>query len=162
MPEMFTPIQHVNASRFLKRLAMILTDGRYSGVSYGAAIGHITPEAKRGGGILYLETGDLVQANLRSGTLPLLDREALRERNEVAPSREDLAAARRELGQARLRRIHERLLDIVPTNRLRDVTDAARGVIPNVVAEGARIPYVEFENRNLCSEDLAQATGLHS
>ena len=41
---------------------MILTDGRYSGVSYGAAIGHITPEAKRGGGILYLQTGDVIYA----------------------------------------------------------------------------------------------------
>ncbi|MEP7340861.1 MAG: dihydroxy-acid dehydratase, partial [Acidobacteriota bacterium] len=79
MPEMFTPIQHVNANRHLKKLAMILTDGRYSGVSYGAAIGHITPEAKRGGGILYLQTGDVIQANLRARTMVLIDREALRE-----------------------------------------------------------------------------------
>ncbi|MDX2029939.1 MAG: dihydroxy-acid dehydratase [Blastocatellia bacterium] len=152
MPEMFTPIQHVNASRFLKRLAMIVTDGRYSGVSYGAAIGHLTPEAMRGGGILYLQTGDLLQSNLRAGTIHLLDREALRQRNEVAPSREDLAATRRDLGEERLRRIHQRLLNVVPTNRMRDVTDAARGVIPNVVAEAARQVYVEFENRNLCAK----------
>ncbi|MFN0087816.1 MAG: dihydroxy-acid dehydratase [Blastocatellia bacterium] len=151
MPEMFTPIQHVNASRFLKRLAMILTDGRYSGVSYGAAIGHITPEAMRGGGILYLQTGDLLQSNLRAGTIHLLDREALRERNEIVESLRNLAESRREIGEERLRRIHHRLLDIVPTNRMRDVTDASRGVIPNVVAEAARQPYVEFENRNLCA-----------
>ena len=42
MPEMFTPMQHINANRRLKKLAMIITDGRYSGVSYGAAIGHVT------------------------------------------------------------------------------------------------------------------------
>lgn len=152
MPEMFTPIQHVNASRFLKRLAMILTDGRYSGVSHGAAIGHITPEAMRGGGILYLRTGDLLQSNLRAGTIHLLDRGALRDRNEIVPNRQDLAESRRELGEERLRRIHHRLLAIAPTNRMRDVTDAARGVIPNVVAEAARQIYVEFENRNLCAK----------
>jgi dihydroxyacid dehydratase/phosphogluconate dehydratase len=149
MPEMFTPIQHVNASRYLKKLAMILTDGRYSGVSYGAAIGHLTPEAKRGGGILYLQTGDILQANLRDRTILLVDRAALREQDVIVADSSDLAASRKELGSERLRRIHERLLDIAPTNRMRDVTDAARGVVPNAVAECALQSYVEFEHRNL-------------
>ncbi|MGH9938895.1 MAG: dihydroxy-acid dehydratase, partial [Blastocatellia bacterium] len=83
MPEMFTPMQHVNANRHLKKLAMILTDGRYSGVSYGAAIGHITPEAKRGGGILYLQTGDIIQSTLRARSITLVDRDALRDDGEV-------------------------------------------------------------------------------
>jgi hypothetical protein len=61
----------------------------------------------------------------------------------------DLAASRKELGSERLRRIHERLLDIAPTNRMRDVTDAARGVVPNAVAECARQPFEEFPHRNL-------------
>ena len=143
MPEMFTPIQHVNASRFLKKLAMIITDGRYSGVSYGAAIGHLTPEAKRGGGILYLQTGDLIQANLRARNLTLIDREALRERGEVKAFAAELSVVRRELGITRLRRINERLRDISPTNRMRDVTDAAHGVVSNAVAECATEPFVE-------------------
>jgi dihydroxy-acid dehydratase len=143
MPEMFTPIQHVNASRFLKKLAMIITDGRYSGVSYGAAIGHITPEAKRGGGILYLQTGDIIQANLRARNLTLIDREALRERGEVKHFAAELSVVRRELGALRLRRINERLQDISPTNRMRDVTDAAHGVVSNGVAECATEPFVE-------------------
>nr|WP_236927491.1 dihydroxy-acid dehydratase [Geobacillus thermodenitrificans] len=50
MPEMFTPMQHINANRQLKRLATLISDGRYSGVTYGAAIGHMTPEAIRGEG----------------------------------------------------------------------------------------------------------------
>ncbi|MGH9846570.1 MAG: dihydroxy-acid dehydratase, partial [Blastocatellia bacterium] len=137
MPEMFTPIQHVNASRYLKKLAMILTDGRYSGVSHGAAIGHLTPEAKRGGGILYLQTGDILQANLRDRSILLVDRNALRERGEVVADKSDLAALRHAPGAERLRRINQRLLDIVPTNRMRDVTDASRGVVPNAVAECA-------------------------
>ncbi|HZS05404.1 MAG TPA: dihydroxy-acid dehydratase [Blastocatellia bacterium] len=149
MPEMFTPIQHVNASRFLKKLAMIITDGRYSGVSYGAAIGHITPEAKRGGGILYLQTGDIIQANLRDRNLTLIDREALRERGEIVAFAGDLAKARREPGAERMRRINERLRDIAPTNRMRDVTDAAHGVVPNAVAECATEPFAEFASRHL-------------
>jgi dihydroxyacid dehydratase/phosphogluconate dehydratase len=149
MPEMFTPMQHVNANRHLKKLAMILTDGRYSGVSYGAAIGHITPEAKRGGGILYLQTGDILQTNLRARNIMLIDREALRENNQLAANAGNLADERREIGAERLRKINDRLLDIVPTNRMRDVTDAARGVVPNAVAEYALQPFVEFMHRNL-------------
>jgi dihydroxyacid dehydratase/phosphogluconate dehydratase len=149
MPEMFTPMQHVNANRHLKKLAMILTDGRYSGVSYGAAIGHITPEANRGGGILYLQTGDIIQSNLRARNIALIDREALRENNEVVAYAGNLADERGELGAERLRRINHRLLDIVPTNRMRDVTDASRGVTSNAVAECALQTFVEFDHRNL-------------
>jgi dihydroxyacid dehydratase/phosphogluconate dehydratase len=149
MPEMFTPMQHINANRHLKKLAMIVTDGRYSGVSYGAAIGHVTPEAARGGEILYLRTGDILQSNLRARELRLVDREALRLRGEVAASKEDLPAARAELGAERLARIRERGRVIVPTNRLRDVTDAAHGVVPRAVAEAATETFAEFSTRNL-------------
>ncbi|MFN0112622.1 MAG: dihydroxy-acid dehydratase [Blastocatellia bacterium] len=149
MPEMFTPMQHINANRHLKKLAMILTDGRYSGVSYGAAIGHVTPEAKRGGAILYLQTGDLIQSNLRARRFVLIDRAALRADSSVVENASDLATERKELGKERLRRINARLQAIVPTNRMRDVTDAARGVIPNSVAECAQEQFVEFSNRNL-------------
>jgi dihydroxyacid dehydratase/phosphogluconate dehydratase len=149
MPEMFTPMQHINANRHLKKLAMIFTDGRYSGVSYGAAIGHITPEAKRGGVILYLQTGDIIQANLRARNILLIDREALRERNQVVADKNNYPELRKELGLERLARINYRLSAIAPTNRLRDVTDAARGVAPNAVAECALQTFVEFANRNL-------------
>ncbi|MCG3163846.1 MAG: Dihydroxy-acid dehydratase [Acidobacteria bacterium] len=149
MPEMFTPMQHVNANRHLKKLAMILTDGRYSGVSYGAAIGHITPEAKRGGGILYLQTGDIIQSNLRARNITLIDRKALCEDGEVVAYSGRLSDERRELGAERLRLINRRLLDIVPTNRMRDVTDAAHGVVPSSVAEAALETFVEFTHRDL-------------
>jgi hypothetical protein len=148
MPEMFTPMQHVNANRHLKKLAMILTDGRYSGVSYGAAIGHITPEAKRGGGILYLQTGDIIQSNLRARSVTLIDRDVLRESGEIVIYTSGLTAERRELGAERLRRINRRLLDIAPTNRMRDVTDAAHGVVPEAVAECVSQTFAEFANRN--------------
>lgn len=135
MPEMFNPMQHINANRHLKKLAMIITDGRYSGVSYGAAIGHVTPEACLGGGILYLRTGDLIQSNLRERELLLLDREHLASTGHVQAYDGRLEEDRRELGVVRLARINERRRVIVPTNRMRDVTDAAHGVVPRAVAE---------------------------
>ncbi len=135
MPEMFTPMQHINANRHLKKLAMIVTDGRYSGVSYGAAIGHVTPEACLRGGILYLQTGDLIQSNLRQRELLLIDRELLAVGGAIEPYRRKLEEERRQLGEVRLRRINARRRVIVPTNRMRDVTDAAHGVVPRAVAE---------------------------
>lgn len=137
MPEMFTPMQHINANRHLKKLALLLTDGRYSGVSYGAAIGHITPEAKRGGGILYLQTGDLLQTNLRARSIALVDRAALRETGTVQAFAGNLAAERQALGEERLQHIRKRRLQIVPTNRMDTVTDASRGVVPLGLAECA-------------------------
>jgi dihydroxy-acid dehydratase len=135
MPEMFTPMQHINANRRLKKLAMIITDGRYSGVSYGAAIGHVTPEAVCDGGILYLKTGDILQSNLRARTLQLIDRNRLKDYGDVIEYEGDLRLDRQELRLPRMNRIRERMKVIVPTNRLRDVTDASRGVVPRIVAE---------------------------
>ncbi|MFN0123401.1 MAG: dihydroxy-acid dehydratase [Blastocatellia bacterium] len=149
MPEMFTPIQHVNASRFLKKLAMIITDGRYSGVSYGAAIGHVTPEARNGGGILYLRTGDLIQANLRARQLLLIDQETLRATGEIIPYAGDLALDRQLPGHARMQRMQTRLREISPTNRMRDVTDAAHGVVPRAIAECALEPFRTLPAREL-------------
>ena len=134
---MFTPMQHINANRHLKKLALLLTDGRYSGVSYGAAIGHITPEAGRGGGILYLQTGDLLQTNLRAREIAFIDKDALREAGTVRAFTGNLAAERQALGAERLQRIRQRRLQIVPTNRMDNVTDAARGVVPLGLAECA-------------------------
>ena len=135
MPEMFTPMQHINANRKLKKLAMIITDGRYSGVSYGAAIGHVSPEAASDGGILYLRTGDLIQSNLRDRTLLLIDVAHLQKTGQIKPFEGDLREVRSELRAPRMARIRERAKVIVPTNRLRDVTDASRGVVPLIVAE---------------------------
>jgi dihydroxy-acid dehydratase len=73
MPEMFTPMQHINANRALHKLAALISDGRYSGVTYSAAIGHVTPEALRGSGIGFLETGDLLRLQLTDRRVDLLD-----------------------------------------------------------------------------------------
>jgi dihydroxy-acid dehydratase len=73
MPEMFTPMQHINANRALRKLTALISDGRFSGTSYGAAIGHVTPEALTGGGIGLLQTGDLLHIQLSGRRVDLLD-----------------------------------------------------------------------------------------
>nr|WP_252314202.1 dihydroxy-acid dehydratase [Sinobaca sp. H24] len=53
-----------------------MSDGRYSGVTFGAAIGHMTPEAERDGGILYLENGDILYLGLRERRIEFVEAES--------------------------------------------------------------------------------------
>ncbi|MGM0877531.1 MAG: dihydroxy-acid dehydratase [Bacillota bacterium] len=140
MPEMFTPMQHINASRKLKRLATLISDGRYSGVTYGAAVGHMTPEAKDGGGILYLQTGDLLYLDFREGSIQFLDQEAF-SNGEVSFSFETIKSTRHELGEERLTRIKKRQKLIAASNRMLGHTDAAYGVVPLAVSSDADLDY---------------------
>lgn len=140
MPEMFTPMQHINASRKLKRLATLISDGRYSGVTYGAAIGHMTPEAHEGGGILYLQTGDLLYLDLRKRNIQFLNQEAFRKGNIVF-SFEKIKTVRHELGQQRLSTIHHRQRLVAASNRMLGHTDAANGVVPLSVFNDATLNY---------------------
>jgi dihydroxyacid dehydratase/phosphogluconate dehydratase len=142
MPEMFTPMQHINANRELRRLVTLISDGRYSGVTYGAAIGHVTPEAVKGGGILYLRTGDIVHLALRDRRIDLLDLASLRS-GRLAPYPNDLATERADLGRERTARILERRRLIAASNRLTTVTDAAHGIVPLDIAQEATRRYTD-------------------
>jgi dihydroxyacid dehydratase/phosphogluconate dehydratase len=142
MPEMFTPMQHINANRELRRLVTLISDGRYSGVTYGAAIGHVTPEAVKGGGMLYLRTGDIVHLALGKGRIDLLDLASLRS-GRLAPYPNDLATERADLGRERTERILERRRLIAASNRLTSVTDAAHGVVPLDIAQEATRRYTD-------------------
>ncbi len=137
MPEMFTPMQHINSNTILRKVASIISDGRYSGVSYGAAVGHVTPEAYKQGGILYLVTGDLLQLRLRKRKINLLDPTAFRE-GKIQLFKGKLESQRTQIGAERLKRMEKRRQTIDPTNRISNVTDAAHGVIPLDVWERAK------------------------
>lgn len=146
MPEMFTPMQHINANRELRKVSALISDGRYSGTSYGAAIGHVTPEAMCGGQIGLLETGDLLHIDLSHRRVDLLDAEAFAAGQAPSSAANAAVAAgladlRRSLGVERCRRIQERRLQIAATNRMLDVTDASRGVVPRIIAEEAARAY---------------------
>ena len=136
MPEQFSPTQYINHNADLNPLVVLMSDGRYSGVSYGAAIGHATPEAAHGGGMLYLRTGDLFLLRLKKRRVTLIDPSALR-RGSAVPLDETLSETRRALGGERLRRILERRRRISPTNLLTGAADASLGVAPAAVVESA-------------------------
>ncbi len=140
MPEMFTPMQHINANRALRKLATLISDGRYSGVSYGAAVGHITPEAARGGGILRLGTGDLIHLRFRARRLDLLDPIMLA-RGTVALAPDSLLAGRDGVAAERMDRIRRRARFVAASNRMTTCTDAAQGVVPQAVADDAEIDF---------------------
>ena len=142
MPEMFTPMQHINANRALRKLATVVSDGRYSGVSYGAAIGHVTPEAILGGAILRVATGDLLHLRFRNHRIDLLDPAALL-RGEIALAGPALLDARDSLAAERLARLKTRQKRVAASNRMVACTDASMGVVPLAVADDAETNFWE-------------------
>jgi dihydroxy-acid dehydratase len=63
MPEMLTPTSLLSGMGLDKEVALI-TDGRFSGATRGAAVGHVSPEAAAGGPIAALEDGDIIWINI--------------------------------------------------------------------------------------------------
>lgn len=68
MPEMLTPTSAL-AGMGLDEHVALLTDGRFSGATRGAAIGHISPEAQDGGPIGLIHDGDLISIDILGGKL---------------------------------------------------------------------------------------------
>ncbi|WHY68854.1 dihydroxy-acid dehydratase [Neobacillus sp. SuZ13] len=141
MPEMFTPMQHINASRVMKKLATIISDGRYSGVTYGAAIGHMTPEAYEDGGIGYLKTGDILHLQLRGRRIDFVDPIQLLDGEVVHDFTEGLKEERQLLVTERKQRMKVRQKMVAASNRMYGHTDAANGVVPIAVVEDAVLDY---------------------
>ena len=75
MREMLTPTSAISGMGLDKEVAL-LTDGRFSGGTRGAAIGHISPEAADGGPIALVQEGDRIRIDIPGKTLTLLLEEA--------------------------------------------------------------------------------------
>jgi dihydroxy-acid dehydratase len=75
MREMLTPTSAI-AGMGLDKDVALLTDGRFSGGTRGAAIGHISPEAADGGPIALVQEGDRIKIDIPAKTLTLLVEEA--------------------------------------------------------------------------------------
>lgn len=71
MREMLTPTS-VIAGMGLDREVALITDGRFSGATRGASIGHVSPEAASGGPIALVEEGDMIQIDIPAHRLELL------------------------------------------------------------------------------------------
>ncbi|MDP2181295.1 MAG: dihydroxy-acid dehydratase [Actinomycetota bacterium] len=70
MPEMLTPTSAIKGIGLGNAVALI-TDGRFSGATSGASIGHISPEAASGGPIALVHEGDRVSIDIDAGTIQL-------------------------------------------------------------------------------------------
>ncbi len=64
----------------------LLTDGRFSGASKGAAIGHISPEASAGGAIAAVQDGDIIEIDIDQHSLNVaLDGAEIKKRVAARP-----------------------------------------------------------------------------
>ncbi len=88
MREMLNPTSAI-AGMGLGSSVALITDGRFSGASRGASIGHVSPEAAVGGPIAFVEEGDIISINIPEMTLELkVSDEVLEERKAKWQPRE--------------------------------------------------------------------------
>ena len=101
MREMLSPTSAIAGAGLDKDVALI-TDGRFSGATRGAAIGHISPEAAKGGTIAYVRDGDIISINIPDYSITLeVSDEELAERKKTMPikTKEDITGYLRRYSQ---------------------------------------------------------------
>jgi dihydroxy-acid dehydratase len=82
MREMLNPTSAI-AGMGLGSTVALITDGRFSGASRGASIGHVSPEAALGGPIAFVEEGDIISIDIDNHALNLkVSDEVLAERKK--------------------------------------------------------------------------------
>ncbi|EMG36109.1 dihydroxyacid dehydratase [Desulfocurvibacter africanus PCS] len=111
MREMLTPTSVISGMGLGSDVALI-TDGRFSGGTRGAAIGHVSPEAAAGGTIAYVREGDRIEIDIPARRISLLVDDA-----ELEARRKSMPLVRKEITSPLLRRY------------ARQVTSAAQGAV---------------------------------
>ena len=85
MREMLSPTSAIAGMGLDKDVALI-TDGRFSGATRGASIGHVSPEAVSGGAIAYVKNGDMISIDIPNYSIHLeVDEEELAKRKAEMP-----------------------------------------------------------------------------
>ena len=85
MREMLSPTSAIQGAGLGSTVALI-TDGRFSGATRGAAIGHVSPEAVNGGTIAYVKDGDIISIDIPNYSITLeVSDEELEERRKTMP-----------------------------------------------------------------------------
>lgn len=85
MREMLSPTSAIQGAGLGSSVALI-TDGRFSGATRGAAIGHVSPEAVNGGTIAYIKDGDIISIDIPNYTITLeVSDEELEQRKKTMP-----------------------------------------------------------------------------
>lgn len=92
MREMLNPTSAIMGMGLGNSVALI-TDGRFSGATRGACVGHVTPEAASGGMIGVVEEGDIISINIPENTIELkVDEAILSERmKNFTPKKKELS-----------------------------------------------------------------------
>ena len=72
MPEMLMTTEAIVCDEKLNGTVSLVTDGRFSGATRGAAIGHVSPEAAGGGPLAFIETGDIIAYSVKNRTLDVV------------------------------------------------------------------------------------------
>ena len=92
MQEMLAPTSYI-MGKGLGNCVALITDGRFSGATHGACIGHISPEAAEGGLIGLLRDGDMISINIPERTIhaELSDEEIAARRAAWKPTMQDVA-----------------------------------------------------------------------
>ena len=72
MPEMLMTTEALVCDKRLNGTVSLVTDGRFSGATRGAAIGHVSPEAASGGPIAFIETGDIIHYDIHNRILAVV------------------------------------------------------------------------------------------
>ena len=92
MREMLNPTSAIMGMGLGNSVALI-TDGRFSGATRGACVGHVTPEAASGGLIGVVENGDIISINIPENTIELkVDNAVLEERmKNFVPKKKELS-----------------------------------------------------------------------
>lgn len=86
MREMLSPTAAIVGMGLGDSVALV-TDGRFSGATRGAAIGHVSPEAAAGGPLGLVSEGDRIEINIPEGTLTLAVDDAELEQRKASWSR---------------------------------------------------------------------------
>lgn len=98
MREMLTPTSAI-AGMGLDADVALITDGRFSGATRGACIGHISPEANKGGLIAYVKDGDKIFIDINNYTIKLLVSE-----EEIADRKKTMSLNTKDIGMGYLSR----------------------------------------------------------
>ena len=72
MPEMLMTTEAIVCDEELNGEVALITDGRFSGATRGAAIGHVSPEAAAGGPLAFVEDGDILSYSVKNRSLDIV------------------------------------------------------------------------------------------
>ena len=95
MPEMLMTTEAIVCDEELNGEVALITDGRFSGATRGAAIGHVSPEAAAGGPLAFVEDGDILAYSVKNRSLDIV---AIRGEEKSSEEIEEILQERRKAG----------------------------------------------------------------